>query len=138
MTDKADRTNTTATETPQRSLHWLKYNPTEWQGRCSQLSDAEYGLYHRVVEVLWRTDGTKIAKDVLAIRLRLAKDPERAEMLEQLILLQELREEDGMIDIPFLHDEYAQAISRSKNGATGGIKAAANRRAKQEAAQAAH
>lgn len=127
-----------APESPGR-LHWLKYNPTEWHGRFCDLSDAEYGLYHRIVERLWRTPGQKLAKDVLAAHLRLSTNAERAAMFERLLLLQELREEAGMIDIPFLHETFAEAVARSAAGSRGGLKAAANRKAaKQAPAQAAH
>lgn len=122
--------DTTAPEVPQR-LHWLKYNPSEWQGRCNLLSDAEYGLYHRVVEVLWRTPGNRVSRADLALRLRLSRDLAREAMLDQLIQDQELRlDADGMLDIPFLHEAFNDAVARSENASRGGQRAAANRRAR--------
>ena len=121
--------DSSAPEAP-RNLHWIKYNPSEWQGRCSLLTDAEYGLLHRIVEVLWRTPGNRISRDDLAGRLRLARDPAREAMLDQLIADQELRMgADGMPDIPFLHDAFNNAVARSENASKGGRRAAANRKA---------
>jgi len=120
------------TDTPTR-LHWLKFNPSEWQGRCSSLEDAEYGFYHRIVEVLWSTPGNRIAKPALIARMRLHRDPERMAMLDQLIHGQELREdEDGMIDCPSLHEAFEDACRRAAIASKGGQAKAQKARAKRE------
>lgn len=114
-------------------LHWLKFNPSEWQGRCSHLNDAEYGLYHRVVEVLWRTPGNRMPKSDLSARLRLTRDSQRSEMLDQLVLGQELRiDQDDIIDCPHLHEAFTDACKRSLDAAKGGQARAAKARSLRE------
>ncbi len=111
-------------------LHWLKYNPSEWQGRTFALSDAEYGLFHRTLEILWRTPGNRVSKVDLVSRLRITSGSDRATCLESLLAGQELRiDTDGMIDIPDLHAEFADACKRGEDAAKGGRAKAAKARA---------
>jgi hypothetical protein len=110
-------------------LFWLKYNPTEWQGRCSALSDAEYGLYHRVIDRLWATPGNRLRKDDIMRRLRIQPATERAECFERLLGVELRISPEDIVDSPELHEEFAAAVTRSSVAGKGGRAKAAKVRA---------
>jgi hypothetical protein len=127
----------TATNNTQSRLHWIKYNPTEWQGLFYHLSDAEYGLLHRTVELLWRIPGNRVPRADLERLLRIGSDTGRAATLAKLIDGQEICIDlEGNAYMPHLHEAFEDAVNRVEVASRGGQKRAANARARQ--AEAGH
>jgi len=101
-------------------LHWIKYNPTEWQGHCSALTDAEYGLYHRAVEKLWVAPGNVLHLDDLRRRLRIEPNTDRSACFDRLLGMELRLSPNKMVDIQVLHEAAAAAIARSTKASLGG------------------
>jgi len=98
-------------------LHWIKFNPTEWNGMFSELTDEEYGMLLRVVAKLWATPGNRMTEAQLLADLRLQPDSHRATVLRALYGYALRVEDDGQIFIPALHEAFADAVRRSSQAA---------------------
>lgn len=115
-------------------LPWMKFNPTEWMGRCSELSDAELGLFHRVLEKLWATPGNALTKGELMLRMRIRPGDDRERLMESLFGYVLFVDEEGQAHIPELHDALAEAIARSQAGKAASAQRWRKEQAKQERA----
>ncbi len=94
-------------------LHWIKFNPTEWLGMFSELSDEEYGLLHRVIAKLWATPGNRMTEAELMTELRLQPDSHRAAVLRGLIGYALRDAGDGTLYIPALDEAFADVARRT-------------------------
>lgn len=61
----------TARQSKAANLSWFKYNPAELLGRYSELSDTEYGLFHRIITKLWLAPGNRLSQQELMQELRI-------------------------------------------------------------------
>lgn len=99
-------------------LHWIKYNPNEWQGRYGELTDEEYGLFHRIIARLWATPGNRLTTEDLLIGLRVKPNSKRARLLQGLIGYALQVDGDGLLFVSAIDDAFADATRRSKAGST--------------------
>jgi len=100
-------------------LFWVKYNPTEWQGMYSELSDEEYGLFHRVIAKLWATPGNRLNLAALLADLRVKPDSERARVVQGLVGYVLKEAEDGLLYVQAIDDAFADAVKRGSAGTAG-------------------
>jgi hypothetical protein len=96
-------------------LHWIKFNPTEWLGICDGMSDAEFGMFHRVLAKCWATPGNTIPLDDLRRKLRIRDGDERDQLLKGLLGFVLENGPDG-VTIPELQEAFKDAVNRSESG----------------------
>lgn len=109
---------TASTKPAPDRLFWIKYNPTEWHGMYSELSDEEYGLLHRVAAKLWATPGNRLTLEGLLTDLRIKADSPRASAIRGLVGYALKQSEDGLLFLPAIDDAFTSAISRKKQATT--------------------
>lgn len=97
-------------------LVWVKYNPTEWQGMYSELSDEEYGLFHRVIAKLWATPGNRLSLVSLLTELRVRPDTKRARIVQGLVGYALKEAEDGLLYVPTIDEAFVDAVRRGTAG----------------------
>ena len=97
-------------------LFWLKYNPTEWLGLYPELSDEEYGLFHRIIAKLWATPGNRLRPEALLAELRVKPDSRRAEVIQALTGYALKVSEDGMLYVPAIDEAFSDAVKRGSAG----------------------
>lgn len=100
-------------------LHWLKFNPTEWQGSYSELSDEEYGLFHRAIAKLWATPGNRLTFSALLGELRVKPGSKREKVLRGLTGYALREDGEGLLYVPDLDSAVTDAIKRGSAGAAG-------------------
>lgn len=100
-------------------LHWIKYNPNEWQGLYGQLTDEEYGLLHRIIARLWATPGNRLGPEDLLTGLRIKTGSKRANLVTGLIGYALKVDAAGLLYLPAIDDAFADALKRGKAGAAG-------------------
>jgi hypothetical protein len=93
-------------------LFWIKYNPTEWHGMYSELSDEEYGIFHRIVAKLWATPGNRLSLESLLTELRLNADSPRASIVKGLIGYALKEAPDGLLYVAAIDEAFAGAAER--------------------------
>jgi hypothetical protein len=96
-------------------LFWIKYNPQEWQGMYSELSDEEYGLFHRIMGKLWATPGNRLTLPGLITDLRIKAGSRRHKVLLGLIGYALKEDADGKMYITAIDEAFSAAIDRSKS-----------------------
>jgi uncharacterized protein YdaU (DUF1376 family) len=96
-------------------LHWIKFNPTEWLGICDGMSDAEFGMFHRVLAKCWATPGNTIPLDDLKRKLRIRDSDDRDDVLKGLLGFVLENGPDG-VTIPQLQEAFNDAVNRSESG----------------------
>ncbi len=107
---------TETTTTPKAArLFWIKYNPQEWQGMYSELSDEEYGLFHRIMGKLWATPGNRLALAELLIDLRVKPGSRRHKTLTGLMGYALKEDAEGKLYITAIDEAFSAAIERSKS-----------------------
>lgn len=111
-----------------RPLPWIKYNPAEWNGRCANLSNAELGVYYRVLALLWASPTLTLPLDVIRLKLRIKAGTVEDELLTGLVGLV-LDTRDGQVCIDFLFAAFDEAVARSRKAEAGGRAKAAKRSA---------
>jgi len=97
-------------------LHWLKYNPAEWEGMFPRLTDQEWGLFHRIVARLWATPGNRLSLEGLLSALRERPGGKRAKAIDGLIGYALVKDEAGLLYVPALDDAFSDAIRRCSQG----------------------
>jgi hypothetical protein len=102
----------TQTKPKAERLFWIKYNPTEWHGMYSELSDEEYGIFHRVVAKLWATPGNRLSLQSLLTELRLKADSPRALVITGLIGYALRETPDGLLYVAAIDEAFAGAAER--------------------------
>lgn len=109
---------TTTTPKPAK-LHWMKFNPTEWLGMFSELTDEELGLLHRVIAKLWAVPGNRLTEAALLAELRIQSCSPRADVLRGLIGYALKDSGDGMLGIPALNEAFTDVARRADAGKAG-------------------
>lgn len=113
-------------------LHWIKYNPTEWQGQFCDLTDEEYGLFHRVCARLWATSGNRMPLADLMQSMRVPAGSPRAVLIERLMGYALKEGSDGRLHVPVLDEAFADVVKRSTAAKTGSSARWAGRKAPKE------
>ena len=108
-------------ESPLKSekLYWIKYNPNEWNGMYSELTDAEYGMFHRVIAKLWSTPGNRLTLENLLVELRLIPGSKRARLVERLLGYALKVDPAGQLFVTAVDDAFADASRRGRAGKAG-------------------
>jgi hypothetical protein len=99
----------------------------------SELTDEEYGLFHRIIAKLWATPGNRLTRSDLLVELRVSPESHRAELICSLIGYALKADDAGMLFVPTIDDAFADVVRRGEAG-TAGAKARWHR---SEAARAA-
>ena len=107
----------TTPTTPTRAarLFWIKYNPQEWQGMYSELSDEEYGLFHRIMGKFWATPGNRMTMTDLLTDLRVKPGSRRQKVLLGLMGYALKEDSEGRLYITAIDEAFSAAIDRSKS-----------------------
>lgn len=101
------------------NLSWFKYNPAELLGRYDQLTDAEYGLFHRIIAKLWNTPGNRLSQQDLMQGLRIRPGDERDGLLSGLIGYALVLDEADLLHVDALDAAFADAVARTEAGKAG-------------------
>ena len=108
-------TTTPTTPTKAARLFWIKYNPQEWQGMYSELTDEEYGLFHRIMGKLWATPGNRLTLAELLIDLRVKAGSRRHKTLLGLMGYALKEDPEGRLYITAIDEAFSAATDRSKS-----------------------
>jgi hypothetical protein len=100
-------------------LFWIKYNPTEWLGMYPELTDEEYGLFHRVIAKLWAIPGNRLSREDLLTELRVKPGSRRDKLITALTGYALKVGDDGRLFVPAIDEAFADAIRRGRAGTAG-------------------
>jgi len=103
----------------QSNLSWFKYNPAELLGKYNELTDTEYGFFHKVIAKLWATPGNRMTRTELMQELRIRPGAEREGLLDGLIGYALKEDTSGQLFIAALDDAFADATARTEVGRAG-------------------